>query len=333
MLNAFRHHCCHHSKCGEYRIAYLPSAQRLSASLLSSHAVHFAEVLRCLCSTPFGITAVITTPRTNLRLATRCAQRLSASLLSSRQIVSELRHLSGMCSTPFGITAVITSIATYEGYSTCVLNAFRHHCCHHTVSSGSASAAGSGAQRLSASLLSSRVVFRIRGITLGVVLNAFRHHCCHHSGAVNATAGSGLCSTPFGITAVITICSILHLRTRLSAQRLSASLLSSLRQAAVLAKNLPVLNAFRHHCCHHVGCVLLADDLLRCSTPFGITAVITSRNAGLPVGEMSAQRLSASLLSSLADYADAINAAQKCSTPFGITAVITSQLTQMFCCR
>jgi hypothetical protein len=36
-----------------------------------------------------------------------------------------------MCSTPFGITAVITPGRDWQAGADRVLNAFRHHCCHH----------------------------------------------------------------------------------------------------------------------------------------------------------------------------------------------------------
>ncbi len=131
MLNAFRHHCCHHM-------------------LANANNFHF-----CMCSTPFGITAVITEAfEPGLRPPPR-AQRLSASLLSSHD-----RHR-----------------LTRSGHA--VLNAFRHHCCHHAAAAACVLAGKS-------------------------VLNAFRHHCCHHDAFRDHRFSEEVCSTPFGITAVIT---------------------------------------------------------------------------------------------------------------------------------
>ena len=60
-----------------------------------------------------------------------------------------------------------------------------------------------------------------------------------------------------------------------------------------------MLNAFRHHSGSHLASVSLPAVVSGCSTPFGITAVLTQYFAGDGSGGST------------------------CSTPFGITAVLT----------
>ena len=108
-----------------------------------------------------------------------------------------------------------------------MLNAFRRHCLLHNV--GVANATGAdGAQRLSASLSSSRDVIvplehRVEVLNafrrhcllhdpadadatdLYHVLNAFRRHCLLHAdGGGCRCAMSLMCSTPFGVTVFFT---------------------------------------------------------------------------------------------------------------------------------
>ncbi len=225
VLNAFRHHCGQHSTCEA-------SMPRLS-----------------MCSTPFGITAVNTRRRRSGRRQTGCAQRLSASLRSTRpgprpstpvprgaqRLSASLRSTLGTwgyiaaaaipCSTPFGITAVNTSGVCGGKVA--------HFC----------------AQRLSASLRSTPDRDRSRRRE-GVVLNAFRHHCGQHNAADERAAADGM-----------------------------------------------VLNAFRHHCGQHVVRSVAGSSARRCSTPFGITAVNTRSTSASSSAKTSAQRLSASLRS------------------------------------
>ncbi len=249
VLNAFRHHCCHHIDLGN--LVWLSNR----------------------CSTPFGITAVIT-------------------------ICPDVFHQPGAgCSTPFGITAVITvGLLERTLFDGSVLNAFRHHCCHHTFT----------AAKLGYSTPCSTPFGITAVITAAVamwrekhgVLNAFRHHCCHHTMAEIKSLSLAKCSTPFGITAVITIACSWMLDHAICAQRLSASLLSSRRDSGANGPHHRVLNAFRHHCCHHSRGHVRAVIYIVCSTPFGITAVIIAANWSVIELTSSAQRLSASLLSS-----------------------------------
>ncbi len=129
------------------------------------------------------------------------------------------------------------------------------------------------------------------------MLNAFRHHCGQHT-----------------VEQVVTW-------EEESAQRLSASLRSTRRMAPGSFLGLPVLNAFRHHCGRHARppesspppphcaqrlsaslrstldrCSTNAE-LVRCSTPFGITAVNTRPKPVRTGDRPGAQRLSASLRS------------------------------------
>jgi len=83
------------------------------------------------------------------------------------------------------------------------------------------------------------------------------------------------CSTPFGIIGIFTAVKAKLLTPRLSAQRLSASLESSL--------GLPML---------------IETDRTRCSTPFGIIGIFTQVIARKHACGAGAQRLSASLESS-----------------------------------
>ena len=156
-----------------------------------------------------------------------------------------------------------------------VLNAFRHHSGAHPAIWRLRTTGTPGAQRLSASQRCSRDFLFVL-----------------HEAVV--------CSTPFGITAVLTgrfwptmrrvrsaqrlsasqRCSPLPDRHRFqqsgSAQRLSASQRCSLDRMDVSSRHASVLNAFRHHSGAHTllfgGTVL---DSKMCSTPFGITAVLT----------------------------------------------------------
>ncbi len=226
MLNAFRHHCCHHLTTRLARQSTVPSAQRLSASLLSSqpssgltsphrvvlnafrhHCCHhlrqFAELLFALrCSTPFGITAVITPDRDGYEMSNRCstpfgitavitptiprtcpalncAQRLSASLLSSHVARVLLPLITGSAQRLSASLLSSLESGREDRSASLVLNAFRHHCCHHNTAAPAMTRPNNSAQRLSASLLSSPCA-TCNCFGESRVLNAFRHHCCHH---------------------------------------------------------------------------------------------------------------------------------------------------------
>ncbi len=109
VLNAFRHHCGQHKG-------------------ITTSSFPFTR----MCSTPFGITAVNTflSPSSQARLI--CAQRLSASLRSTRPCRP----------------------GTFAAGP--VLNAFRHHCGQHADSLAPSGKRLTSAQRLSASLRSTQ---------------------------------------------------------------------------------------------------------------------------------------------------------------------------------
>ncbi len=155
------------------------------------------------------------------------------------------------CSTPFGITGTLTSTsAAARSESLGVLNAFRHHRNSHTLAQVDSrwltrvlnafrhhrnsnslcctnSAAGPGAQRLSASqelsqnqltatVQQRRVLNAFRHhrnshgddaqavLRTRAVLNAFRHHRNSHRPQFGVVELLALCSTPFGITGTLT---------------------------------------------------------------------------------------------------------------------------------
>ena len=177
VLNTFRHQRCLHGTSPE-RAPAAKSAQRLSASEMSSlpgldrlllllavlnafrhqrclHVVIKRETDKAyLCSTPFGIRDVFTTAASTQTAPGGCAQRLSASEMSSLRIVSGWNGRS-WCSTPFGIRDVFTHWGR------------------------SPSSPGRCAQRLSASEMSSRACGPRSGRRTPV-LNAFRHQRCLH---------------------------------------------------------------------------------------------------------------------------------------------------------
>jgi len=85
------------------------------------------------------------------------------------------------------------------------------------------------------------------------VLNAFRHHRDHHHLAGGTDERTNhRCSTPFGITEIIT-------RQTPEPEEAREDL----------------LNAFRHHRDHHNRCCAGFFRSSWCSTPFGITEIIT----------------------------------------------------------
>ncbi len=172
------------------------------------------------------------------------------------------------------------------------------------------------------------------------------------STTIDASSQAGLgeeCSTPFGITASTTAARRRAWRSSVCAQRLSASrrvrpygseadttkvLLCStpfgitasttVQEAEILAEDLDVLNAFRHHGEYDARASADIDDgLIACSTPFGITASTTT-----PRAEKSARWDWCSTpfgitASTTPDPLSGFSIDLRCSTPFGITASTT----------
>ncbi len=157
-------------------------AQRLSASQTWSRRPRVQDPVRSLsCSTPFGVTDLVTVTRSRAGTASRT------------------------CSTPFGVTDLVTVRGTSGMVPLAVLNAFRRHRLGHVRPAPAPSSAGvcstpfgvtdlvtwwrtptrggaRGAQRLSASQTWSRPPWRRlpRGSS---VLNAFRRHRLGHRSA------------------------------------------------------------------------------------------------------------------------------------------------------
>ena len=130
-------------------------AQRLAASLRSSPAQDCVGGKCRVCSTPCGVIAFITVCLGVGRRRITSAQRLAASLRSSRRLAMfHLLH-QRWCSTPCGVIAFITR------------------------SSARVPPPPLRAQRLAASLRSSRG-HRRRVLPAAQVLNALRRHCVHH---------------------------------------------------------------------------------------------------------------------------------------------------------
>ena len=182
------------------------------------------------CSTPFGIRGILTAPGLRPSCAEACAQRLSASEVSS----PNRSHRAG------SLTSLVLNAFRHQRYphrqerferSVCgiVLNAFRHQRYPHTHSRLIAHDRVLSAQRLSASEVSSRLAIHPDLVQVHV-LNAFRHQRYPHSsmyappaliapGAQRLSASEvssqvilrwdrrvrqALCSTPFGIRGILT---------------------------------------------------------------------------------------------------------------------------------
>ncbi len=181
-----------------------------------------------------------------------------------------------------------------------MLNAFRHHWNLHTQPK---KRIGLGylkrAQRLSASLESSLEI--VEGNRLRyLVLNAFRHHWNLHAGAFGCFSSGSSCSTPFGIIGIFTSISTLAPVAIEGAQRLSASLESSLGLSYMA---IPVaLGAQRLSASLESSRTFpqkSGSAFKTCSTPFGIIGIFTPLTPWGVLTNRSAQRLSASLESSL----------------------------------
>ncbi len=273
VLNAFRHHGRDHQvgvgASGEGRSAQRLSASRPGSPIVPSFTTRFIIVLNAFRH--HGRDHNQTSVR---RLGAPWCSTPFGITAGITPTAHGFRHRNGMCSTPFGITAGITRPPGSRPRRAFVLNAFRHHGRDHDRRGGAAP-------------------------LHMVVLNAFRHHGRDHGTGPLVEKGCYQCSTPFGITAGITWCSRpSRPARRTSAQRLSASRPGSLVLRCDARLGVQVLNAFRHHGRDHGLVDAMRDTGYLCSTPFGITAGITTKPDRSP-------------------------AATWCSTPFGITAGIT----------
>src|SRR5262249_28354067 len=125
------------------------------------------------------------------------------------------------------------------------------------------------AQRLSASQTWSRGRGQ-RPAHLPDVLNASRRHRLGHASMAATKAADVLCSTPLGVTDLVTSASWCRRSTTSSAQRLSASQTWS-----------PELRE-------------ISSRIIKCSTPLGVTDLVTHRWVSPHHRVEGAQRLSAS---------------------------------------
>ena len=219
------------------------------------------------------------------------------------------------------------------------------------MASPSGWASRSGAQRLSASQTWSP------GPASGAawprtVLNASRRHRLGHSRqAVTVTTREPLCSTPLGVTDLVTIwATVGDGRVPESAQRLSAS--QTWSQAVrhdsgrrrVSAQRLSASQTWSR-CDRFHACLVV-----RCSTPLGVTDLVTRRQPiGWPkrwrvlnasrrhrLGHLAtarknslmrgAQRLSASQTWSLDRGPCRYMRCRRCSTPLGVTDLVTPRM-------
>ena len=301
VLNAFRHHCGQHSG--------VPIRAGVPDGVLNAFRHHCGQHGKSVtssatlsgCSTPFGITADNTGSPTRRPSATRGAQRLSASLRTTRVTPASPRAHRSACSTPFGITADNTTRGPVpRSRPGRVLNAFRHHCGQHGRPGSFSRRCSAGAQRLSASLRTTRPGrWPLRpsmacstpfGITADNTLRVSR--------------GNGLgqlCSTPFGITADNTPSAPTPRRPRASsAQRLSASLRTTPAGWRRPRRPGRVLNAFRHHCGQHMARQTGRYGTLSCAQRLSASLRTTrGRGAEGAADHGCAQRLSASLRTTL----------------------------------
>ena len=181
-------------------------AQRLSASLSSSRveAGHYVAHER-LCSTPFGVTVFFThRPHADIAHTGRCSTPFGVTVFFTARVADWRPATLCGCSTPFGVTVFFTRTGRAAAPPRRVLNAFRRHCLLHMTPMLSAPAP-QGAQRLSASLSSSRPSPARTSARVGCaqrlsaslsssrrasrpcsrrgsrVLNAFRRHCLLHA--------------------------------------------------------------------------------------------------------------------------------------------------------
>ena len=258
VLNAFRHHCCRHGRVQPI----CPTRSQVLNAFRHHCCRHRRSTLRSvdfevLCSTPFGITAVVTSgdlqhEPADTRLVLNAFRH---HCCRAPRPIAPLAMSQSVCSTPFGITAVGTPSLNY-------IADLEDRC----------------AQRLSASLLSARDDGPGDSVRPSCAQRLSASLLSAQRGGGRQRSGAGrLCSTPFGITAVVTD----RVRTTASstapsAQRLSASLRSSLAHAAApprLAGCAQRLSASLRSSHRVRG--RLAYRSTSCSTPFGITAVVT----------------------------------------------------------
>ena len=253
---------------------------------------------KSFCSTPFGIIGIFTRPKAASSTPGRPAQRLSASLESSRgragkrrrrgDLLNAFRHHWNLHAAHF--TAYPKPAHAAQRLSASLESSQRPTRWQSSCTSGCSTPFGIigiftgathavcicriSAQRLSASLESSRLHARER-VVEHQLLNAFRHHWNLHAHWINITETGGGCSTPFGIIGIFTPPRTSCSNAGSTAQRLSASLESSQRAVTNREHAHHLLNAFRHHWNLHDKRFHCRRPPITCSTPFGIIGIFT----------------------------------------------------------
>ena len=296
-----------------------------------------------MCSTPFGIKGFYGNQRPRMPRTIWCAQRLSASKVSTayraleilvfgKRVLNAFRHQrflrtihlhreerSMTCSTPFGIKGFYGVFRPRQHQAVeGVLNAFRH-------------------QRFLRRAGCSAI------LPSGYVLNAFRHQRFLRFVNCSFAKLRTKCSTPFGIKGFYGACfrrgpfghlSVLnafrHQRfLRRSprggcrgyadcAQRLSASKVSTAGAPARPRPRRKVLNAFRHQRFLRVVAKAAAPNLVGVLNAFRHQRFLRAPSTSMGTIMLGAQRLSASKVSTaVLRYPSPSNFVQ-CSTPFGI---------------
>ena len=295
VLNAFRHHRWKRNPNNRPAFSYAGSAQRLSASQMETQAVTKGVI--------------------DVRDG---AQRLSAS---------QMETLAIRASNSSAIREVLNAFRHHRWKRRArpvsrhrrqlVLNAFRHHRWKRSHYPPARPPFTTGAQRLSASQMETRVrgAARPRLFARAQRLSASQMET---PGQFTNVAGVVTCSTPFGITDGNAVARRLcHIRP-MGAQRLSASQMETPNFYQTLWNSSLVLNAFRHHRWKRIGMRRFYKDYYPCSTPFGITDGNADDGIVSITNRAGAQRLSASQMETRARPLKGPVLCM-CSTPFGIT--------------
>ncbi len=258
------------------------------------------------CSTPLGVTDLVTLWRGSMPAAGGCSTPLGVTDLVTRR---QMRHQSTqrLCSTPLGVTDLVTGSApALAMIAWSVLNASRRHRLGHPVGLGRRRGRFHRAQRLSASQTWSRCSAMRPGSTGRQVLNASRRHRLGHACRSTGSLAIEQCSTPLGVTDLVTTQLTGGMSPRRGAQRLSASQtwslvpttvdgspssmvlnasrrhrLGHLHEPIVEPALQGVLNASRRHRLGHTAAMRRSSGgWYRCSTPLGVTDLVTQRTAG-----------------------------------------------------
>ena len=156
-----------------------------------------------------------------------------------------------------------------------------------------------------------------------VVLNASRRHRLGHQLAGSQRLEPAECSTPLGVTDLVTRLWPHPAAARGRAQRLSASQTWSHGSFEQSMSDVVVLNASRRHRLGHPRtAAFYGTGFAACSTPLGVTDLVTD----WPIVKLGRRRvLNASRRHSLVTAAASVHLSpvQMCSTPLGVTDLVT----------